>query len=215
MIPFDLLNSPLKGIHLIEASAGTGKTHTIAGLYVRLILEEAIPVREILVVTFTLAATAELQDRIRRKLRNALDAFSRGSSDDPFLQALIKNYPNAIAQKVVMGHLHAAIRDFDEAAIFTIHGFCQRMLHENAFESGALFDTELVTDQQKLIEEIVQDFWRTHFYDALPEFVWYAFRKGCDLSSFLALTKNSISNPDIRIIPENESPTLELSLIHI
>jgi len=57
MIPFDLLNSPLKGIHLIEASAGTGKTHTIAGLYVRLILEEAIPVREILVVTFTLAAT--------------------------------------------------------------------------------------------------------------------------------------------------------------
>ena len=209
MIPFDLLNSPLKGIHLIEASAGTGKTHTIAGLYVRLILEEAIPVREILVVTFTLAATAELQDRIRRKLRNALDAFSRESSDDPFLQELVKNCPNAIAQKVAMGRLHAAIRDFDEAAIFTIHGFCQRMLHENAFESGTLFDTELATDQQKLIEEIVQDFWRTHFYDALPEFVWYALRKGCDLSSFLALTKNSISNPDIRIIPENESPTLE------
>jgi exodeoxyribonuclease V beta subunit len=90
MKPFDLLTSPLKGAHLIEAGAGTGKTYAIAGLYVRLILEQAIPVREILVVTFTLAATAELKDRVRRKLRDALAAFLHQESKDEFLQALVK-----------------------------------------------------------------------------------------------------------------------------
>jgi exodeoxyribonuclease V beta subunit len=209
MIPFDLLNSPLKGAHLLEASAGTGKTYTIAGLYVRLILEEAIPVREILVVTFTLAATAELKDRIRRKLRSALDSFSRGCSDDAFLQALVKARPDSGSQRIALALLRAALRDFDEAAIFTIHGFCQRMLLENAFESGALFDTELVTDQQKIKTEIAQDFWRNHFYEALPELVWYALRKGYGPASFWALTKNISAYPDIRILHDHRSPSLE------
>ena len=207
MIPFDLLTSPLKGAHLIEAGAGTGKTYAIAGLYVRLILERAIPVREILVVTFTLAATAELKDRIRRKLRDALEAFSHQESEDEFLQALVTLCPDPAARREASERLSAALRDFDEAAIFTIHGFCQRMLHEHAFESGALFDTELVTDQRRLKEEIIQDFWRNHFYEALPELVGYALSQGFSPASFLSGTGNIALNPDIRVLPDGAPPS--------
>ena len=77
---FEHLNSPLEGRNLVEASAGTGKTHTITGLFLRLILEKNLSVNEILVVTFTEAATDELKDRIRRKLREAVLAFSGGQS---------------------------------------------------------------------------------------------------------------------------------------
>jgi exodeoxyribonuclease V beta subunit len=209
MIPFDLPASPLQGAHLIEASAGTGKTYTIAGLYVRLIIERAIPVREILVVTFTLAATAELKDRIRRKLRESLEAFTGEESKDEFLRALVQACPDPAARREACERLRAALRDFDEAAIFTIHGFCQRMLHDHAFESGAFFDTELVTDQRRLKEEIIQDFWRTHFYEALPELVGYALSQGFSPASFLSWTGNIALNPDIRVLPDGEPPSLD------
>ena len=207
MISFDLLKSPLQGACLIEAGAGTGKTYAIAGLYVRLIVERALPVKEILVVTFTLAATAELTDRIRRKLREALKAFSREEIRDEFLRALVGACPDSAARREVCKRLRAALRDFDEAAIFTIHGFCRRMLHEHAFESGALFDTELVTDQRRLKDEIVQDFWRTRFYGALPELVGYALGRGFSPASMLAWTGNIALNPDIRVLPEGEPPS--------
>jgi exodeoxyribonuclease V beta subunit len=210
MNPFDLLKNPLQGAHLIEASAGTGKTYAIAGLYVRLILERAIPVREILVVTFTLAATAELKDRIRHKLRDALDAFLQEDCEDAFLQALINTFPEPALRKEACERLQAALRDFDEAAIFTIHGFCRRMLHEHAFESGALFDTELVTDQRRLKEEVIRDFWRTHFYEALPELIGYAMSQGFTPASFISQTENIALNPDIRVLPEGGPPAIEI-----
>ena len=132
---FDLLNSPLEGSNLIEAGAGTGKTYTLTGLFLRLILERRLPVNEILVVTFTVAATEELRDRIRRKIREALEACSAGTSPDSFLQGLLHKVPD---REEAAALLRAALLDFDEAAIFTIHGFCQRTLHESAFESGSL-----------------------------------------------------------------------------
>ena len=208
MTTFDLLTSPLEGAHLIEAGAGTGKTYAIAGLYVRLILERALPVKEILVVTFTLAATAELKDRIRRKLRDALEAFTRAAIKDEFLQALVEACPDPAARGEACERLRAALRDFDEAAIFTIHGFCRRMLREHAFESGALFDTELVTDQRRLKEEIIQDFWRTRFYEALPELVGYALSQGFSPASLMSWTRNIALNPDVRILPDGKPASL-------
>jgi exodeoxyribonuclease V beta subunit len=208
MNPFDLLKSPLQGVHLIEAGAGTGKTYAIAGLYVRLVLERAIPVREILVVTFTLAATAELKDRIRRELRDALKAFTQGDIKDEFLQALVETCRDSAARREACERLGAALRDFDEAAIFTIHGFCRRMLHEHAFESGALFDTELVTDQRHLKEEIIQDFWRTRFYEALPDLAGYALSQGFSPASLSSWTGNIALNPDIRILPDSKPASL-------
>ena len=168
---FDPLKTPLEGANLIEASAGTGKTYTITGLFLRLLLEKHLAVHQILVVTFTEAATEELKDRIRSRIREAIDAFSAGKSKDHFLDQLVGQHASA---DKALPLLREALRTFDEASIFTIHGFCRRMLHENAFESGSLFDTELVTDPSAMIQESVDDFWRRHLYTASPLFVNYA-----------------------------------------
>jgi len=200
MNPFDLLNSPLAGTNLIEASAGTGKTYTLSGLFLRLILEKSLTVDRILVVTFTEAATDELKDRIRRKLREAITVFSEGYGDDDFLVGLLERQENPDKGLEL---LNAAIRDFDESAIFTIHSFCKRMLHEYAFESGSLFDTELLADQEELRREIVEDFWRRHFYAASPLFVNYAV-KHISPDKLRLLLRNTL--PDIRIIPDTEIP---------
>ncbi|MFA4917067.1 MAG: exodeoxyribonuclease V subunit beta [Syntrophales bacterium] len=210
MIDFNLINSPLEGTNLIEASAGTGKTYAIAGLFVRMIVEKAIPVREILVVTYTIAATEELRDRIRKNLREAAEAFFRGRSSDQFLHALLKKYPRETDRRLARERLRGALYDFDEAAIFTIHGFCRRILLENVFESGSLFDTELITDQEKLKEEIVEDFWRTHFYEAVPELVAYALSEGYGPKRFLELVRRTTVNPDVRIIPEVQVPSPDI-----
>ena len=172
--PFDLVHSPLAGANLIEASAGTGKTYAITAIFLRLLLEQQLKVSQILVVTYTVAATEELRDRIRRQIRAAIVALENGATGDEFIGGLIRN----------MAHpgeglrlLKAALRNFDEAPIFTIHSFCQQVLREHAFESLSLFDTELITDERPLAEEIVEDFWRRNFYGAAPEFIRYAGEK--------------------------------------
>ena len=197
---FDLLTSPLEGTNLIEAGAGTGKTYTITGLFLRLILEKRLSVKEILVVTYTVAATEELRDRIRRKIRDALEACSAGTSPDSFLRGLILTLPD---REEAAGLLRAALLDFDEAAISTIHGFCQRTLRESAFESGSLFDTDLEPEQETgLIEEIVQDFWRRNFYDAPLEWIRYAQGLNLGPTFFLDLLRRGRSPLDLKILPE-------------
>lgn len=200
---FDLLKSPLEGTNLIEASAGTGKTYTITGLFLRLILEKNLSVNEILVVTFTEAATQELKDRIRRRLRQAAEAFSVGHSDDAFLRSLVIHSTNT---KRALDNLREALRSFDQAAIFTIHGFCRRILLENAFESGSLFDTELVANQENLVREIVDDFWRMHFYKASPLFMNYILINKLTPQSLCAMLSNRVSQPYLKIIPGLQIP---------
>ena len=134
----------LSGLNVIEASAGTGKTYTLAELYLRLILEQGLTVDQILVVTYTRAATEELRDRLREKLVEARD----GLLSEPVHDVALRQ------------RLSLAIQSFDESAIFTIHGFCQRVLGDFAFESGLSFDLELVGDDQQLLQGMVDDFWR-------------------------------------------------------
>jgi len=200
---FDPLKTPLEGSNLIEASAGTGKTYTITGLFLRLLLEKNLAVHQILVVTFTEAATEELKDRIRRKIREAIDAFSTGKSRDSFLDNLVRQHASA---DKALPPLLEALRTFDEAAIFTIHGFCRRMLHENAFESGSLFDTELVTDPSAMIQEGVDDFWRRHLYTASPLFVNHALENHFTPEAILSLLKRKMNQPFLRVLPEEEAP---------
>jgi exodeoxyribonuclease V beta subunit len=200
---FDLLNYPLEGTNLTEASAGTGKTYTITGLFLRLVLEKNLSVDQILVVTFTQAATEDLKDRIRRKLSGAIQAFSGGKTEEVLLNSLVKKHSGS---KTSLRHLREALRAFDQAAIFTIHGFCRRMLYENAFESGTLFDTELVTDQEDLKREIVDDFWRKHFYNASPLFVHFVINSKISPQSFLTLLGNKVTQPYMRIIPQVQIP---------
>lgn len=179
MATINVLNAltfPLYGERLIEASAGTGKTFTIASLYLRLLLghgkEQAykcddkiqpLTVEQILVVTFTEAATAELRDRIRARIHQARIAFVTGESDDVVIKSLLQDIDES-EHIACAKRLLAAERQMDEAAIYTIHGFCQRMLKQNAFESGALFENEFITDESQLKFNAIADFWRSHFY---------------------------------------------------
>ncbi|MGB1296807.1 MAG: exodeoxyribonuclease V subunit beta [Psychrobium sp.] len=166
----DVMSLPLYGERLIEASAGTGKTYTIAGLYLRLLLGHGeknahprpLSVDEILVVTFTEAATSELRDRIRSRIVQTRHAFIAGFSDDPLIRHLLGEVSD---HKQAEQLLLNAVRQMDEAAIFTIHGFCQRMLKEHAFESGSYFETEFITEQADIRRQAVEDFWREHFYN--------------------------------------------------
>ncbi|TKB47320.1 exodeoxyribonuclease V subunit beta [Ferrimonas sediminicola] len=164
---------PLQGTRLIEASAGTGKTYTIAALYLRLVLGHggdhghpagALLPPEILVVTFTNAATEELRDRIRRRLVEGARAF-RGQLEggDPTLTRLLADFPEEQHPTCAL-KLELAAQMMDLAAIHTIHAWCQRMLREHAFDSGSLFNLQLETDLSALRQEAVRDYWRLHFY---------------------------------------------------
>ena len=175
MKEFEILTCPLAQSNLIEASAGTGKTFAIAGIVVRLLVEKPLCIGEILVVTYTIAATEELRDRIRKAIRKALDAFVRGAGSDPFLAGLVERHP---APEKAVQLLKTALRDFDGASIHTIHGFCQQTLRENAFESMNPFDQTLIADERPLVEEIVQDFWRRRLYDAPIEVAACALERG-------------------------------------
>lgn len=165
----DPLRLPLIGERLIEASAGTGKTFTIAALYLRLLLglggeaayPRAISVEELLVVTFTEAATEELRGRIRSNIHELRIACLRGESCNPLYSALLAEIADKDdAAKTLL----LAERQMDEAAVFTIHGFCQRMLSLNAFESGMLFEQQLIEDESRLRYQACADFWRRHCY---------------------------------------------------
>jgi len=192
---FDPVEIPLSGINLVEASAGTGKTYAIASLYVRLLIETRLETKDILVVTFTNAATDELKNRIRQRIKDALDVFLSGNTDDPFLKRLYQSIEDKqTARKLLLN----AIRCFDEAAIFTIHGFCLRILRDHAFESCSLFDTDFIEDNSKFLQEIVNDFWRNHAYSASPIFLNYMSSK-IDLSGFYDIVKKGTGNPFLAI----------------
>jgi len=181
MQKLDLLKLPLVGNALIEASAGTGKTYTIAALYLRAVLghgggageehggKRPLLPTEILVVTFTEAATGELTERIRQRLSGAARYFRGELPDaDPVLQQLAADYSPAQWPQCAM-QLELAAQWMDEAAISTIHGWCNRMLSEHAFDSGSRFEEELSTDQSELMTQVVEDYWRCFVYPLSTE----------------------------------------------
>ena len=169
------LHFPLWGSRLIEASAGTGKTWTIAALYLRLVLGHGegegfvrpLMPPDILVMTFTRAATRELSDRIRARLIEAVQCF-RGEAEpaahDSFLRDLRDAYPEGKARDTAAWRLDMAAQCMDDAAIHTIDAWCQRMLREHAFDSGNLFDEALEADESQRQTEAAQDYWRQQCY---------------------------------------------------
>jgi len=155
------LAMPLDGIRLIEASAGTGKTYTIGNLYLRMVLSGR-RVGEILVVTYTNAATEELRGRIRLRLHQALLHLDQPIDDDFLIAWSTALSPAAAAGAKEL--LKLAIHTMDEAAIYTIHGFCQRALNEHAFNSGQAFDVEMITSDTALWSQAIRDWWRRNCY---------------------------------------------------
>ncbi len=173
------LTFPLHGSRLIEASAGTGKTWTIAALYLRLVLGhggDAAFVRplmppDILVMTFTRAATRELSERIRTRLASAarvLRGLQEPDARDPYLVALQDSYPPGPTREQAAWRLAMAAEGMDDAAVQTIDAWCQRMLREHAFHSGALFDETLHTDERTLQAQAARDYWRQQVYPLAP-----------------------------------------------
>lgn len=157
MQALDPLRLPLRGKNLIQASAGTGKTWTISLLYLRLILEQLLTVDKILVVTYTRAATDELRSRIRARLKEAVAAYEQPELASHEYQALLEQYP---ADTERLWYLQRALLSFDEAAIFTIHSFCQRVLQQHAFEVGIPFESELVASEADLRLQLADQFWQ-------------------------------------------------------
>jgi exodeoxyribonuclease V beta subunit len=158
----DVLTVPLDGVRLIEASAGTGKTYSIRGLYLRQVLERDIPVSRLLVVTFTNAATAELAERIRKSLVDARRGCEQGPDAAAELEWQLLEQVRAAGttDAEIMQRLNTALASFDEAAIFTIHGFCQRALADSPFAAGQPYRLELGEDDSALRLEVARDFWR-------------------------------------------------------
>ena len=176
---FDPFRADIAGPRLVEASAGTGKTHAIGSLVLRLLLEGAgagaeppPTIDQILVVTFTRAATGELRERIRRRLVQAQNLLAPdGAATSDAAEAEVRDWLAGLAEETrqaAAGRLRRALRDYDEAAIFTIHGFCQRVLRDFAFESGVDFDAELVPDESALRRTAIHDYWALMAYDADP-----------------------------------------------
>ena len=196
--PLDPLTLPLWGSRLIEASAGTGKTWTIAVLYLRLVLGHGdreqdhgfgrplIP-SEILVMTFTRAATRELSDRIRARLLEAARCF-RGEAQarDPLMTQLLDSHPEGAARANAAWRLATAAESMDEAAVHTIDAWCQRMLREHAFDSGCLFDEELTGNELGMVGEAAQDYWRQQVYPLAGEALDTALAVWKDIATLVA-----------------------------
>jgi exodeoxyribonuclease V beta subunit len=194
----DLLSDSFSGRSLIEASAGTGKTWTLTALYARLLLEKQLSVAQILVVTFTTAATAELRERIRKRLAELLAVYEQGPGADELLNRLHAQYPDAASHR----RLLLAVHGFDEAAIFTIHGFCQRALQDAAFEAGGDFDNELTHDDREILDALLADLWRHELAAAEPEWAAFLVQRKLTPQSLRQRLRNHLGKPYLRIEPQ-------------
>ena len=165
---------PITGIHRVEASAGTGKTFALALLHTRLVVERALPVKRILAVTFTIAATQELRERLRVQLGRAAElalldpvalAEKRNSADaaEAMTATVLERRLRQEPAVDLASRLRRAVGEIDLAGIHTIHAFCQRVLSEHALMSGEpLLPNELLTSERALHDEVALDVWR-HF----------------------------------------------------
>jgi exodeoxyribonuclease V beta subunit len=219
----------LLGKNLIEASAGTGKTFTLAFLVLRMVVEkvkledgklEDRDIGEIVVVTFTKAATAELKERITLFLQIAhtyltstiiLENSEKTEARNSAGNSTITDYIDAFEdreKKSVLNHLDQAILSLDEAQIYTIHGFCQRLLTDFAFETGAQFGREMLTDVSTLYDEIIRDFWRKEILTlSSSNYLAIISKDGYkNPSDLFAAIKDSVAFPDVKIIGDTVEP---------
>ncbi len=166
---------PLDAPALVEASAGTGKTYAITTYFLRAILELGHEPQQILVVTFTKAATAELRGRIRGRIVQALQYLDEAPGEPDALHEVLVRALGEHGRKEVEHRLRNALAQMDQAAILTIHGFCQRLLEDHPLEAGVDFDLEVAEDSGSMLAELAVDFWTSDLYDA-PEWLLRAIR---------------------------------------
>ena len=219
MSTFSAFDTPLsKGVSLIEASAGTGKTFSIAMLVLRFIVEEKLTIEQVLVVTFTKAATQELRTRIRSRLQDLRNYLLNAEHQEALDDAFIQWADQLDDPQTVVTNVSQALASIDNAAIFTIHSFCQRMLRQYALESGQLFDAELTANLDNLTASLAEDYWREQLYDASPLKASLLGSRFATPQALLASIKNIHQN--MVIVPEKQDidglvATIESNSQHI
>jgi exodeoxyribonuclease V beta subunit len=190
---FNAITAPLDGSNLVEASAGTGKTYSIGILVLRLLLEKELQVKEILMVTFTNAAVAELEQRIRLFIRKAYKASLNEEIDDATILELVNNSINSKGQKETQQILKDAVLFLDETNVLTIHGFCQQTLTEFAFETDQMFGIELLLDASGILEEKINQFWRQYVTTIPAELLGYLIEEKFSRAGISDLLKGHLS----------------------
>lgn len=211
---FRAADFPLDGVHLVAASAGTGKTYNIQNIFARLIMERGYRVREILVVTFTKASTRELEERLRNILVELLhelsgEAVTPGYEDQVrFLTSLVKSEDrDAAARRIAM-----ALLEFDQAAISTIHGFCQKALSRYAFESGLRFNSQLDDTSSADLRKLARDWWRTKSYAHDEQF---SDDKDYSVNTLIELMCGIEGHPGYKIAEDVTNETAAGYLLHV
>ncbi|MGK0249386.1 MAG: exodeoxyribonuclease V beta subunit [Oleispira sp.] len=211
---------PLLGKSLIEASAGTGKTYTIANLYLRVLLGDHSlglkPVDRILVVTFTRAATEELRGRIRDRIRELYEDVLRlaqdpkSAVDDEVKDLILRSQGNFYREEQqdklsLTDWLHANLSQMDESSVFTIHGFCQRILKQFAFDSGVGFESEMILDSQEYLRRAAQDYWRELAYPMDQEQLTALLGQVTSPEDIFWKVRGWLQQDDIELLPKAKS----------
>lgn len=206
-LKFDVIKADLHGNNTIEASAGTGKTYSLAILVVRLVLEKKLPIEKILLVTFTDAAAAELKERTAKFIRLALqETAKKGSSKEENIEKIVGKCELDNAKKQSL--LRQALLDMDKATMATIHSFCQQTLTEFAFETNQEFGKELMSDIDGIVEEMVNDYLRSAKYQ--DKYVFFKEIGIASKSKFLKAIKQKIEGLELyRLIEAHNREALE------
>ncbi|MCT0206879.1 UvrD-helicase domain-containing protein [Synechococcus sp. CS-1332] len=203
------------GVMLLEASAGTGKTFALAHLVLRLLAERQLGLRQLLVVTYTNAAAAELRDRIGRRLQEALTGLQPPPdwrAPDPVLEHWLERQPHeAGARGTVQGLLLLALEELDAADITTIHGFCQRTLRRQAMEAARPPDLTVETDAGELVRQVAHDYWQQQVL-ALPLHLVEGLAAGPGLEDLERLLEMLDGDPGLVLDPLPQGLSLEQPL---
>ena len=196
--PFNVCGPLPTGMTLLEASAGTGKTFTIAALTTRYVAEMGKPIDRLLVITFTRMATGELRERVREHLVHAFDglvAVLSGAApphDDEILRHLA-DAPRAV-QEERRDRLGKAVADFDAATIETTHGFCLQVLYGLGTAGDVDRDVTLLEDVRDLMEEVVDDLY-------LRKFAHRPNEHGFTRAEAVTIARKVLDHPDARVVP--------------
>ena len=214
--PLDWQTTPLAGRVLIEASAGTGKTHTIGLIFLRLLLERGLRIEQILVATFTDRAAQELRERLRLRLVEAERALrpDPAAEPTPLRDWLSRICPDEATCEQASRRLQLARADIDRAPIGTIHALCRRLLRDYPLESGAPMLADELLDESALLRECVEDFWRRRFFgnDADDAEVRLVAEKGIDE---LVKDVRSLINADAASLEVGDTAAMRANLFFI
>ena len=164
ILPLNVFELKFSGHHVVEAAAGTGKTYSITSLYVRALVEKRLLPSQILVLTFTNDATSELKLRLRKRILDIVHYSENEDNADDF----VVQYSSTLTEQQ-KNHLSKCLTYFDEAAIYTIHGFCQRILSEHHLEFNVSSNFNLKTDIYPIIEDASDLFWEHFFFQSKPK----------------------------------------------